>query len=431
MSQKLVEQLAADSLRNADLRRLMLMCQTEAQIIYVVCVGAGDAFINRYWPILRRYVAQKRLNLLLCDQKPLEELAKEKVQQAKGGGEEQAANILSERYEELIRSVNGESDVRYLNVNNKSERRWYDHIRADIVFVLVPDEVHIRVAKEWLKRSTLILIEKPYNRDLQETVEFENDLRFMMNHIGGNVPVTWVCPFDHYLSKISEYTFKKEQHQLFTRIGTLIKVEFGILEAGPVEPWRAESLRAGMIYDLFSHVLAMLSVEIDLSTFRHDQVRQIKVAQHNPCPLGFNGDTFAYFDFDIKDYQGRLIKVNGAVGKGVGKRDEKFLTFIGEFGSIKFDLDPKGSKQILIKEDRSGMEQPIYKVGQGHEEFLTTLLIGKYIEEPIGGLSGNIAIDILRIMNRIREKIPTLTYKYEVGISKDNIANYATSLRFS
>lgn len=432
MNSKLVDLLVADSPRNADLRRLMLMCQSEAQIIYVVCVGAGDGFINRYWPILRRHIAREGLNLMVADQQVLEKLARENVQQAEESGEKQAANVLRQRYDELIYYVTGQSNVRYVNVNDENDLRWYNHIRADIVFVLVPDEIHIRVAKQWLKRSTLIFIEKPYNRDLAEAEEFEKDLRFMMNHIGGNVPVSWVCPFDHYLSKISEYAFMKERHQLSNRIGRLIKVEFGILEAGPIELWRAESLRAGMIYDLFSHVLAMLSEELDLSAFRYDRVNEIKVAQHEPCPPRFNGDTFAYFDFSLLDYQKRLIKVVGAVGKGVGDRDEKFLTFVGEFGSVRCELDPKGSKQILIKEaTRGGIEQPIYQVGQGHEEFLRTLLTGKYIQEPMGGLVGATAIEILRIMNRVREKIPASIYKYKVGTRKDDIVSSATRLHFS
>jgi len=368
---------------------------------------------------------------MVVDQKPLEELAEENTKHARESGEEEAARVLSERYRELISYVEGPNNIRYVNVNSENDRRWYDHICADIVFVLVPDEIHIRVAKEWLKRSTLILIEKPYNRDLEEAIEFENDLRYMINHIGGNVPTSWVLLFDHYLSKISEYVFNRERDELPSRIGRLLKVEFAILEAGPVELWRAESLRAGMIYDLFSHILAMLSVELDLSSFRYDRVNKVMVAQHEACPHGFGADTFAYFDFGLLDYQGRLVEVTGAVGKGVGKRDEKLLTFGGEFGSIECDLDPKGSKQILIKEHRKGeMNRPIYVVGRGHEEFLETLFRGSYIDQPIGGLTGGTAIEVLRIMNRIRQQIPAPICKYKVGAATEEIASGGTHLRF-
>ena len=36
---KLSDMLMVDSPRNADLRRLMLICQSEAQVVSVVCVG--------------------------------------------------------------------------------------------------------------------------------------------------------------------------------------------------------------------------------------------------------------------------------------------------------------------------------------------------------------------------------------------------------
>src|SRR5262249_20318796 len=155
--------------------------------------------------------------------------------------------------------------------------------------------------------------------------------------------------FDHYLAKIAGYVFNKERDQLSERIGRLARVEFGILEAGPVEPWRAEALRAGMIYDLFSHVLAMLSEELNLSAFHPNNVRQIAVARHKIPEFEFAGDAFAYFDFSLDDHRGRPITVTGAVGKGVGESDDKFFTFIGEHGSIKCSL---GSKHILIKEAR-------------------------------------------------------------------------------
>ena len=431
MPEGLDKQMAECSSRNTDLHRLMLMCKTEAQVIYVVCVGAGDAFINRYWPILRMRAALGSLKLLVADEEPLRELVQSKVSDAKASGEQLAASRLEQRYKEFVDDAANSPNVRFVNVKDEKDRRWYDHIRADVVFALVPDEVHIRVAKQWLKRATLVLVEKPYNRRLEEAVEFEHDMRFMMNHIGGDVPATWVCSFDHYLSKIHEYVFNRDKHQLFNRIGRLTKVEFAILEAGPLELWRAGSLQAGMIYDLFSHVLAMLSIELDLSTFGHGLVRNIRVAKHKPSlqEREFPGDTFASFDFRLRDRQGVLVDVLGVVGKGVGSKDEKYLTLVGESGKITCDLDPSGTRQICIEEASSGKAaSPIYQVGLGHEEFLQTLLSGRYAEQPIGGLSGVTAIEVLRIMNRIREGIPATIYTYDVGTPRDQIAGQATGI---
>jgi len=435
MSPSLARLFGQNSTRNVDLRRLMLQCHHGAQTIYAVCVGAGDAFINRYWPVLRMAVARKRLHLLVADEHPLEALRSGKTQQAEQSGEQEAAKNLARGYEELMSDVKGKGDVIYVNRTDPKERHWYGHVRADIVFVLVPDDQHIKVAKDWLRRSTLIIIEKPYNRLLREAEQFQRDLGLMMNHIGGDVPATWVCAFDHYLAKIGRYAFAKEKDSLFSRIGALERVEFAILEKGPVEAWRGRSLEAGMIYDLFSHVLAMLSLELDLSTFHEDAVTEIKVAHHKDCPCGFQADTFAHLDFALKNYDGREIKVVGDVGKGVGDRDDKFLTLVGEFGLIQCDLNPRGSGKILIEERDHrtrqpipGTRQPIYDVGRGHEEFLETLLAGRYVEEPTGGMTGDTAIEILRIMNSIRETIPDSMYTYDVGDPKNDIAESATPL---
>jgi hypothetical protein len=433
-----------DSPRNADLRRLMLMCKTGGQFIYLVCVGAGDAFINRYFPTLRMYVNQNKLRLLVADEKPLERIIQERVGQALRS-DKKAADNLKEKYEEFASYVKGDKPVLFVNTLDDHDKIWYDHIRADIVLVLVPDDVHIRVAKRWLNRSTLILVEKPYNRDLEEVKQFEDDLKRITNEPGGPHPITWVCPFDHYLAKIADYAVNKEssfvpfnRERLIERIGGLKSVEFGLLEAGPVESWRLKSLEAGMIYDLFSHVLAMLDLEVRVETFSHERVNRIAVARHSIQPIRgkartnkdtFIAETFAYFDFKLFDRNGNRIPITGSVGKGVGDRDDKFLTFTGETGWLKCDLNPHGSKEILIKESRDDAGS-IATIKGGHAEFIATLLDGKYIEEPIGRLAGDTAVQILHILNSIRGRIPKTMYEYEIGTDKATIENNATLLRF-
>ena len=424
------DQLAKDTQRNADLRRLMLMCRTEAQIVHVVCIGAGDAFISRYWPTLRREASgRKRLQLTVADVDELEKLAANRVEKAEQSDDKRAATDLRALYNQLIEDVKDGSPVKYVNLNNPEDESWYNHLRADIVFILVPDAMHISKAETWLKRSSLIFIEKPYNRDVREAQEFEKDLRTMVDHMGGDLPVTWVCPFDHYLAKIFHYDAKKARDQLFERIGALSRVEFEILESGPIESWRAPSLEAGMIYDLFSHVLAMISAELNLSSFRFNRIREIKVAQHQDCPSPVTSETFAYFDFDLLDYEGKRIRVTGSVGKGVGSSDEKFLNFVGERGLIKCDLGPSSLNGIQIAEGKSGKEKPLYEVGHGHSEFLKTLLEGRYLEEPVGGLTGEIAIEILRILAAIRDRVPSKISKHKIGMEKRDILCQANTLR--
>lgn len=426
----------------------MLMCETGGQSIYLVCVGAGDAFINRYLPTLLRYVNWEKLRLLVADEKPLQKIIEERVGQALQSGDKGAAEELRQKYEELTRYVKGDKPVRFVNIRDDHDKGWYYHIRADIVLVLVPDDAHIRVAKEWLNRSTLILVEKPYNRDLHEVREFEENLKQITHEYGGPHPTTWVCPFDHYLAKIAEYAVNKERsfvrynrERLIERIGGLRSVEFGLVEAGPVEAWRMKSLEAGMIYDLFSHVLAMLDLEVRVETFSPGRVNRVAVARHKSRPSAargkpktnkdkFTAETFAYFDFELSDYKGNWIPIRGAVGKGVGKQDEKFLIFTGAAGWIKCDLNPNGTKQIFLKE-RDSDPGAIFAIKGGHAEFVETLLHGRYIEEPIGRLAGDTAVQILNILNNIRGRIPKEMYEYNIGDDKADIEEMATALRLS
>jgi hypothetical protein len=96
----------------------MLMCRTDAQIIYMVCSGAGDAFITRYWPFLRKAVALKRLRLLVADTKPLRQLADEKVQQAQMVGEEVASVSLRKLYDDFISNVMTKGELSSLRLPN-------------------------------------------------------------------------------------------------------------------------------------------------------------------------------------------------------------------------------------------------------------------------------------------------------------------------
>jgi hypothetical protein len=192
-------------------------------------------------------------------------------------------------------------------------------------------------------------------------------------------------------------------------------------------------LEAGMIYDLFSHVLAMLSIELNLSSFRSDQIREIKVARHKNCPTSVDCETFASFDFWLFDYHGRRVDVKGIVGKGVGNRDEKFLNLVGEHGLISCDLGTKRSGQTWIYKEKSGgkVKRPIYRIGKGHPEFLEAILGGTYIEQPVGGLTGDIAIEILSILGAIRGRIPHGINEYDLKTDKHAIAARASKLSFS
>jgi|GEM_PF-2585146 len=427
MEETLLEQFVPQNLRNDDLRRLMHICRTEAQLLSVVCVGAGDAFINRYWPTLEMQANRGRLKLTVADQCALDSLGASKSTDPKPQGLQARLDRLRKSYDSFAARASANAGVKYLDLNSEDDQSWYHHLTADIVFILVPDEIHVSKAREWVKRSTLVIVEKPYNRDLEEAQEFEREMKEVMDRAGGDVPATWVIPFDHYLGKIFDYDVHKKTDGLFERIGPLQSVKFRVVECEPLEPWRVDSLRAGMAYDLFSHVLAMLSVELKVSTLTSARIKA-KVARHQGCPDTFSAETFAAFSLEMEDFRGRLVPVQGSVGKGVGSKDEKCISLQCAHGVIHFDLDPKGAPRVY-REDNGKPRVPIYGIGNGHREMLEALLSGEFARKPIGGLTGDAAIAILRILNAFHDRVRGLKIpEYPIGESAESIVERALSV---
>ena len=434
---------------NIDLHRLMTICRTKAQIVHVVCVGAGDAFINRYWPVFRRCIGQERIFLTLADIMPLDQLIEERIRLAKDSDEPEAEKKIKDHYHNLKKHIENQNlrgqinnkekkdrkiRIKYININEKTavepdvkqefitDLEWYYHIPSHIVFILVPDDIHIEMAKPWLKRASLIIIEKPYNRKLQQAEDFERTLTKVKEKSGEGqcVPKTWVIPFDHYLSKIDWYVSHRGDYK--EKMGVINSIEFSILEAGAVEKWRAPSLNAGMIYDLFSHLLAMISEEVDLSSFELDKIDEILVARHKDSPIPEDRETFAYLKFPLTGDGGNQITIEGYIGKGVGVEDEKFLKLNGQKGQITCKL-LRNDRGITLKEYGKEGEDELSETAIGHEEFLEKLLRGEYVDDPMGGLTTSTAIQILRIINAIRERVEGSKQlpEYEVHKTKDDI----------
>ena len=424
--------------RYADLDRLMLMARTHAQVIQVVSIGAGDAFIERYWPRLRSAVELGHISLLIVDNQPLSELAAQKVDLAKDAGETSAARGLERAYGQLMQDIEAHHNthvddprwIHFVNLSDPSGQAWLDRIRADVVFVLVPDYAHIRVAQRWLRRATLIMIEKPYDKEYPTALDFEKALNQMLKATdeatGGELPGTVVSPFDHYLAKIHNYVRRQKADHLESQIGSVSGVAFALLESGPVEKWRAATLKGGMVYDLFSHVLAMLSVELNLSSFQTSHRRtMISVARHSGLE-DFEGDTFADFQFDMKNHVGAPISVKGQVGKGVGEQDEKHLTLIGQYARLHFELGR--SDPGIFKVDSNERRVKLYDINEGHKEFLDSILGGRFQEDKIGWLKGDVALQILRTIYNIRKAMPSDMPPYTPGDSKEKVMEIAAPI---
>lgn len=432
--QRLRDEFSENGNQTILLRALMLMAATGCQQISVVCVGVGDAFF-RYWEKLQQLVNRGRIKLTLADVKSLADLRDQRVQEAREAGRDKDAELIESRYNSLQAAIDANpNSIQFLDKDDKDKAR-YQHLTAHIVFILVPDNVHIREALPWLHRTVLILIEKPFNRNVEEADQFEQKLRDLVSKNPGGAPFTIVVGIDHYLAKIEEYLKREESDDLLKRIGGVQQIEFRLLEAQKVEAWRQGALAAGMSYDLYVHVQAMIANHVDLRSFTLDSERTcIRAAKHHKSPIG--GEDYMWIDTVLANSQGGEVRLTGAVGKGVGTRDEKYLVFVGKKGKLYFQLDRKqkggvyllGQGQSFPGVDGTGN---LCGVGEGHPEMLDALFDGRFIEEPVGGLPGEVAIKILENTRQIRDQIASQGVfadknKYEPGTSVEEINKIAT-----
>lgn len=371
-------------------------------MISVTVIGCGDAFINRYWPTLELLANQGLIKLTVVDKGPLPSLIQSKLDLADRSGEASSVNDLTRHYQNLQQMLQDKPDtIAYFNVENPEERALYLRLTQDIVFVLVPDNIHIKYAREWLKRAVLVLVEKPYNRNVVEAQTFEQTLSEMVQANGQDLPYTIVLCIDHYLAKIFNYIMRRDEESLQAQIGVIKEIEFSICEAGGVEPWRAHALEAGMIYDMFCYLLAQISPFVRLETFlsTFDDHARIQIANHEDCPI--RTESYAnILHTRLLDLSGRSLRLHGQLGKGIGKVDNKFLRITGEHGTVFADFGPSSTGQLGLQTDNH--HAPLFQIGKGHPEMLDAIFSGRFMEEPVGGLRGEDAVRILQILGHIR-----------------------------
>ena len=308
-------------------------------------------------------------------------------------------------------------------MDDPEDASWYHFGCQELVFVLVPDDIHVKAARDWLKKATLVIVEKPYNRDLVEAQQFQATLAEMVRINGDDKPLTYVVCIDHYLAKIFSFILGRDEDGVKHQLGAIRRIEFSICESGGVEPWRAASLDAGMVYDLFCHVLAQVSPLVKLETFLGQRGCRIAVAQHEGCPI--KAESYAWIETDdLRDAQDRRVVLSGTLGKGVGEKDEKYLRLIGEEAELYADFGPRSDNKIKLI--CGGRSSTLFEIGKGHPEMLDALLCGRFMEQPVGGLIGEDAVEILRILTSIRSRIERQASRmgeqlYPIGSSLEEI----------
>lgn len=228
----------------------------------------------------------------------------------------------------------------YLDKNDPEHYARYRLLRPDVVFVVTPDRTHSSIAREWLGKTPLIFVEKPFD----SRVKHVDELRYARQEAF----VTQVHGLDHYQAYARPVHAMKsfiQQH-----LGdSLAGVKFYLTEQRPIEKKRTRSLQYGLTLDLLPHLIALLTYFGKVKTI--DEIRVLDTGQYEPLISGtleeptdisgeYRGETFSrvHFSFEDKSDNGYFVPCLAVVGKGFSD-DVKYMEVTGENGNaIRVDL---------------------------------------------------------------------------------------------
>lgn len=226
-----------------------------------------------------------------------------------------------------------EKKVQYLDLQNSEDLKEYKNLSSiDMVFVVTPDITHCKVVQDFLGKARRIFIDKPLDAILRNVRLLEVFPKIEKIVFGQ----------DHYLAKF--YPFQVQIDQWLDRgiIGEVKEIEFRLLEPPVISSRRIRALDAGMIYDLFSHGIAVVAAVPskwaypDPEIFKKLRILKVQVAKYFGCRI--KGCTYAKVEFEIP-VRGRNIFCAAKVGKGIGKKPSKILKITGSRGEILVDID--------------------------------------------------------------------------------------------
>ncbi len=316
-------------------------------------------------------------------------------------------------FKNLWTSCEKYNKVHYLN--KIKDKELYEHLSdIDYVFVIVPDKYHSEVAEGWINRLSpngKIFIEKPLDAFVRSAIKLRRKI------IKEKKKEAIYC-FDHYLASISTFLEKKEEY--LKTIGKIERIEFQILETSSIPISRADTLNKGIVFDLFPHILVVISAILLQSSESLEQklqnIKVLKVIGAQVPKALIIGETFAKIDFIVRE-----IKIEAMVGKYTGVCDSKFMKIYGLNGLAEFNFLER--KFSII--DYQNNKKINTRLNQKHvKNFLNKVLSGKNPLLVPGVLSLDTALEILLILDEVKMRIDRIN-KYKPGSSVEEILGEA------
>ncbi len=296
----------------------------------------------------------------------------------------------------LWRIAEGKGRAHYLNADKGRESLGVPR-NVDYVFIVTPDRCHCEVAEFWLSRLGIegkIFIEKPLDASIQAAEQLK-----------ANIPNNnAVYGFDHYL--VSFYPFLRRVRQYLAKIGDIKSLEINILENDAIPPHQVQTLKEGVIFDLFPHVLAVSVTVIEEKLAPTEDILQKAKfvdgarAKYNGWP--FSSETYARIKLTVSDKE-----LTSMVGKGIGETPDKQMIIHGTHRG-KIEIDFQDDSFSMNGEPKRNLEsKPV-------EFFLEAVLAGSSIDSVPGVLSFGAAFAILERLSDIRGNI-NMGPDYDIG----------------
>lgn len=317
-------------------------------------------------------------------------------------------------------------------VNKKADQVMYNEIKdVDFVFIVAPHEFHFDIAEHWLggklKENGKIFIEKPLDSSVARIEKLQKKYGKKINER--------ILAVDHYIPKIDALLEKlrssEDKKESECKYGKIKKIRFNLLESDPIPQSRENTLREGVILDMFPHVLAVFTKIMKVYcnkdftlNVNNLQVIEVKTGKYECSKI--EGETFAKIVIKTND-----IILESCIGKAVGSHDNKKLEIFLE-KEIKQE-EPILEKYFVIADFVSGNffikneDGKILGKGALPKEPIKILLneiLGRNISNPDRYfLSFSEGYEIVKIISKIREKVCRKIGHEKIEYEKSELPN--------
>lgn len=237
----------------------------------------------------------------------------------------------------------------YLDKADPDGFSQYSNLRPDVVFIVTPDYTHCALARQWLGKTPMIFIEKPFDSQITNV---ETMLLSLGEKQYSDSP-TEIMGLDHY--QLYALPIVAQERRINEHLGGYISsVNFYLTESRPIELSRVRTLQYGLTLDLLPHFIALLTYFGDVGSI--DEITVVEAGQYRPLiaasrdgsqhkPIGdtFLGETYSHVRFTFQDRSGNGFRIpcTAIVGKGFSK-DVKYMEVNGKSGNaIRIDLNPR------------------------------------------------------------------------------------------